>query len=167
MIDPAGFIEQNRPKVNYNFVDEILPILTKKKKAAEQNLSDLNRGPFPQKEAFQMPGATSQNRPSIRQMSNKDAYALIQKYFPQNEWERAYNVMMGESGGRPDAVGDNYPIRGQTIPSYGYFQIRALPGRPAPDQLVDPEFNVRYAAQLWKSQGWSPWTIGRKLGYAK
>lgn len=91
--------------------------------------------------------------------------ALIQKYFPQTEWQRAYNVMMGESGGNPKAVGDNYPIRGQTIPSYGLFQIRGLTGRPNPKILLDPEENVKYAAQMWKNQGWGPWTAARKLGY--
>jgi hypothetical protein len=90
---------------------------------------------------------------------------LIKKYFPQSEWQRAYNVMMGESGGNPGAIGDNYPIRGQTIPSVGLFQIRTLPGRPTAQQLSNPEYNVQYAANMWRSQGWSPWTAARKLGY--
>mgnify|MGYP001588058838 FL=1 len=91
---------------------------------------------------------------------------LIQKYFPRNEWERAYKVMMGESGGRSDAVGDTQPIKGVLAPSVGLFQIRTLPGRPSATQLKDPEFNVRYAAQMQKEQGWKPWTAARKLGYA-
>ncbi len=91
--------------------------------------------------------------------------ALIQRYFPKSEHKRAWNVMMGESGGRADAVGDNYPIRGQTIPSYGLMQIRALPGRPSPEQLKDPDFNMKYAAGMWKAQGWRPWTVARNLGY--
>lgn len=95
-----------------------------------------------------------------------NTYQLIQKYFPQSEWGRAVKVMMGESGGKPTAVGDNYPIRGQTIPSYGLFQIRALPGRPDPKVLLDPEENVKYAAKLWATQGWNPWTVAKKLGYA-
>ncbi len=93
-----------------------------------------------------------------------DTTQLIQKYFPQDQWANAQKVMMGESGGRANAVGDNYPIRGQTIPSYGLFQIRALPGRPAPQQLSDPEFNVKYAAQMYNQQGWRPWTAAKKLG---
>lgn len=88
-------------------------------------------------------------------------FSLIQKYFPQSEWQRAYNVMMGESSGRPNAVGDtNTPHS-----SYGLFQIRALPGRPSPQQLMDPEFNVRFAANMFNRQGWQPWTVARKLGY--
>lgn len=92
---------------------------------------------------------------------------LIQKYFPKKEWKRAYQVMMGESGGNPDAVGDTKPIRGVKAPSVGLFQIRTLPGRPSAEQLKDPEFNVKYAAQMQKEQGWKPWTAARKLGYTK
>lgn len=92
---------------------------------------------------------------------------LIQKYFPKEQWQNALNVAKGESGLNPGAIGDNYPIRGQTIPSYGLFQIRALPGRPKPEQLVDPEFNVQYAANLFKAQGWRPWSFARKLGLVK
>jgi len=87
--------------------------------------------------------------------------SLIKKYFPQSEWQKAYNVMMGESGGRIGAIGDtNTPYA-----SYGLFQIRALPGRPSPGQLLNPEFNVQYAVNLWRNQGWRPWTVARKLGY--
>ena len=32
MIDPAGFIQQNRPKVDFSFMDEILPYMQKKAK---------------------------------------------------------------------------------------------------------------------------------------
>ena len=91
---------------------------------------------------------------------------LIKKYFPQEEWQRAYNGMMGESGGRSDAVGDDYPINGVYAPSYGLFQIRGLPGRPKKEQLFDPEFNTKYAADMWRGQGWKPWhNTARKLGY--
>ncbi len=95
---------------------------------------------------------------------NDLASSLVQKYFPKDQWANAMKVMQGESGGRADAVGDNYPIKGQTIPSYGLFQIRALPGRPKPEVLLNPEENVKYAANLYKAQGWKPWTAARKLG---
>lgn len=96
--------------------------------------------------------------------SNGTINPLIKKYFPEAQWGNAQAVMMGESGGRSGAKGDDYPINGVRAASYGLFQIRALPGRPAPAQLVDPEFNVRYAAQMYKQQGWGPWTVARKLG---
>jgi len=73
--------------------------------------------------------------------------------------------MMGESGGRAEAVGDDYPIAGVYAPSYGLFQIRGLPGRPKKEQLLDPEFNVKYAADMWRKQKWQPWSVAQKLGY--
>lgn len=42
--------------------------------------------------------------------------------------------------------------------SYGLFQIRHLPGRPSPDKLSDPDFNIQYARKLWEKQGWQPWS---------
>ena len=98
---------------------------------------------------------------------NSLASTLVQKYFPKDQWANAMKVMQGESGGRADAVGDNYPIRGQTIPSVGLFQIRTLPGRPSAEQLKDPEFNVKYAADMYKSQGWRPWSFAKKIGLTK
>ena len=95
---------------------------------------------------------------------NFDPSALIKKYFPPDQWHNAFQVMQAESGGRPDAVGDTYPIHGETIPSYGLFQIRGLPGRPDPQTLLDPEKNVAYAAQLYQRSGWGPWTAAHKLG---
>ena len=92
------------------------------------------------------------------------AMDLIKKYFPPDQWNNAYRVMMGESGGNPMAIGDNYPIRGEVRPSYGLFQIRTFPDRPAPTKLLTPEANVAYAAKMWKSQGWRPWTAATKLG---
>ena len=89
---------------------------------------------------------------------------LIKKYFPPDQWNNAYRVMMGESGGNSMAIGDNYPIRGEIRPSYGLFQIRTFPDRPAPTKLLTPEANVAYAAKMWKSQGWRPWTAATKQG---
>ncbi len=98
---------------------------------------------------------------------SSDTIALIHEYFPPHEWDNAIRVMHAESGGNPHAIGDNYPINGQTIPSYGLFQIRGLPGRPAPEQLLNPDFNVQYAARMQAQQGWGPWTTAHKLGIVR
>ncbi len=98
-------------------------------------------------------------------MKDKEKRKLIKKYFPRSEWQRAWNVMQGESGGNPSAVGDKYPIKGIFAPSVGLFQIRTLPGRPSAKQLKNPEFNVKYAANMQSEQGWQPWTVAQKLGY--
>jgi len=39
MIDPVGFIQQNRPKVDFNFMDEVLPYMRQKAKQGAQAVS--------------------------------------------------------------------------------------------------------------------------------
>ena len=89
--------------------------------------------------------------------------AEIAKYdWPQSI---ATNVARAESGLRPDARGDahlTYYQNGTRYgDSWGCFQIRYLPGRPSPNQLVNAEFNVQYAYNMYKSQSWSPWSVCR------
>ena len=92
---------------------------------------------------------------------------LLQKHFGE-EWERAKRVMICESGGDPNADGDRHLTYWENGELYGFstglFQIRHLPGRPDPEWLKDPINNITYAAGMWKSQGWSPWTCKRVLG---
>ena len=84
---------------------------------------------------------------------------LVAKHFPAASVHRALQIMHCESGGNPNAVGD----RSTAYASYGLFQIRALPGRPQGQTLLTPEFNVRYAADMFKAQGWQPWTCSRLI----
>jgi hypothetical protein len=120
----------------------------------KQAIQSLKRNPYPLNLGA-IKGATT-----IQAKGNSDPnFQLIQKYFPKDQWENAYNVMMAESSGKPDAVGDtNTPI-----PSYGLFQIRGFSDRPNPSILLTPEENVKYAAQMYKRQGWQPWSAARKL----
>lgn len=97
-------------------------------------------------------------------MKRSEIMNLIKKYFPENEWENAYRVALGESGGNPSLEGDRYDIKGEYRPSHGLFQIREFPNRPSPEELKNPETNVKFAAQLWKAQKWKPWTVGREIG---
>lgn len=89
--------------------------------------------------------------------------AEIQKY----DWNKtvAVNVSRAESGLRSSARGDTtltYHSNGVRYgDSWGCFQIRHLPGRPSPSQLTNAEFNVKYAYDMYKGQGWSPWSVCR------
>ena len=85
----------------------------------------------------------------------------------------AYNnimraICMGESGGNPNAVGDNYVIAGLYAPSCGLWQIRTLKGRPTCEELKNPQTNLEWA---WKisNQGtnWKPWTVYGSGAYLK
>jgi soluble lytic murein transglycosylase-like protein len=96
---------------------------------------------------------------------------LVSQHFPPHEVDRALAVMRGESGGNPNAVGDTTLMFNQGGirygASYGLMQIRHLSGRPSPDWLLVPENNISYAAGMWRSQGWCPWTVAVKLGYCR
>lgn len=91
---------------------------------------------------------------------------LIEQYFGKAA-PSAKRVFACESGLRPDAVGD---LRLQFMKngtrygaSYGVAQIRYLPGRPTPEELLQTEFNIRYAADLYHAQGWTPWSCRKVL----
>lgn len=94
----------------------------------------------------------------------------VQKY---TEWNQriAYAVMMAESTGNAGNIGDTSLVFMQDGieygASYGCFQIRFLPGRPTPAQLLDPIFNVEYAHNMYILQGWAPWSAYNNGKYAK
>jgi hypothetical protein len=83
----------------------------------------------------------------------------------------ALAVARAESQLKPDNIGDQhlqYKKDGITYgASYGVFQIRYLPGRPTPDKLLDPDFNIEYAYQMYQKGGWSPWSAYTKGTYKK
>lgn len=83
---------------------------------------------------------------------------LVEKYFPPELVDKALYVIQGESGG-------NAGIRGDGGVAIGLFQIHdgtSINGRPTAEQLADPEFNIRYAAQsLGAANGsWGAWGEG-------
>lgn len=102
------------------------------------------------------------HKPVVR-ASNSPTYSSdyiyeLQKY--DWNWQTAYAIMMCESSGNPNAVGD----KRTKYWSYGLMQIRALPGRPNPSWLLVPENNISYAYSLWSTSGWSPWlNCSRKI----
>ena len=90
---------------------------------------------------------------------------LVNKY----DWNTtiAKAVCLAESRGNSQAVGDLSVIGGIYAPSYGLMQIRALVGRPSKEQLLDSEFNMQYAYDLWSRQGWKPWSAYNNGNYKK
>lgn len=104
--------------------------------------------------------------PVVEPPKEKSIDELIDEHFGKQA-SNARKIMQCESGGRVDAVGDKtlqYWQDGIRYgASYGLFQIRYLPGRPTPDQLLDKEFNIRYAAEMQRNQKWVPWSCKRVL----
>jgi len=83
---------------------------------------------------------------------------LIAKYWPKSEWKTACEIAKAESNLNPKAIGDReiYPH------SYGLFQVRAFSSRGTGKQLLNPDYNVRVAARLYKSGGYTHWSVCRK-----
>src|SRR3990167_5772903 len=96
--------------------------------------------------------------------SDYNAIALIQKYFPKSEWQTAYAVMMGESGGQN--IPSQFNQR-KTENSHGLFQINLQAHPQMAQKVYDPEENVKFAAQLQREQGWQPWGAYTSGGYKK
>jgi hypothetical protein len=101
---------------------------------------------------------------------------VIEKIYEtwENKEEAKIAVAIAKSESRLDcsAVGDRhlafYREGIEYGKSYGVFQIRHLPGRPNPDELLDPNKNIAYAYELYKKSGFSPWSQyknGRYLSY--
>ncbi|MFA6198688.1 MAG: peptidoglycan DD-metalloendopeptidase family protein [Patescibacteria group bacterium] len=97
----------------------------------------------------------------VRTNVNADIVNLVRRYFPANQVNNALAVMSGESGYNPRAWNQN----GED--SRGLFQINVGPGAHTQWRnvdLFDPETNVRLAAELFRAQGWRPWSAARNLG---
>lgn len=76
--------------------------------------------------------------------------------------DQAISVASCESGNFTDYIGDEglaYLQDGiEYGKSFGPFQVRYLPGRPSPDKLINEDFNIKYAYDMFKASGWGPWT---------
>lgn len=99
------------------------------------------------------------------------ALAGIRGAFPASEWVRAEMVARCESGLRSVTSKPN----GNGTRDHGLFQLndggtlQGLLGRAGADPsnialALDPAWNAKAAAELWKSRGWQPWTCAAKLG---
>lgn len=92
-------------------------------------------------------------------------------YIKTKDWntEDAEKISRCECIHFTDFIGDESltfidPVDGREYgKSYGPFQIRHLRGRPEPEQLLDPKFNIDYAYGMYVTQGWQPWTCKKVL----
>ncbi len=67
----------------------------------------------------------------------------VAKYVPIQWLEKALWTMQYESGGDPNATGDS----GVAVGLYQIHSSESIAGRPSPGALLDPEYNIQYAAQ--------------------
>jgi len=91
---------------------------------------------------------------------------LVKKHFPPDQWANAMRIMSAENGaGNPNAIGQNSDRHRSK--DYGLFQINDYWQRDRfqdVNELLDPETNVRLAAEIWRDGGWGLWTTAKRLG---
>lgn len=83
--------------------------------------------------------------------------ALVAKYFPPSEVDRALWTVWHESGGNP-GIASRFNAGGGED-SHGLWQINLKAHPQMAGLAVNPEAATAYAAQLWRSQGWQPWSV--------
>ncbi len=69
-----------------------------------------------------------------------------------------------ESGFNPKALNDN-PRTGDFSVGLTQVNIRGslAKNRPTKEQLEDPKTNLDFSYELWKKEGFSPWTCSKKV----
>lgn len=100
---------------------------------------------------IEMPKATH-----IIKYSQSHNEKLIRQYFKEDA-DIAVEIFKCESTLSNVAVGD----AGKSI---GLAQINTSVHIHDKELLKDPEYNLRVAHEIWKKQGWVPWTCGRIVG---
>ena len=90
-----------------------------------------------------------------------DPKELVKQVFG-DEWPLAWAIVMAESHGRPDAVGDKHlTYIGEDGKTYGYsvglFQMRVMEGRPPAPVLAGVYINIMCAYNLKEKRGWTQW----------
>jgi len=92
----------------------------------------------------------------------EDFTPLLKKYFKEN-WKIAYAIMKAESGGNPRAIGD----KNLKYYSYGLFQINRRWHKFSKASLLNPEFNIKIASEIYKKYGFTQWSTYKNGRYKK
>lgn len=104
--------------------------------------------------------------------------AAVEEFFPESEWDHAYQVSLLESGWSAFAENNStdaaHPcgsylrtqggVRVTAERSIGWFQINAcnLPADWTAEHLFNTRHNVGTAHAMWAERGWSPWYFSAK-----
>ena len=109
--------------------------------------------------------------PTLIPEAPKNPYMnLLAKYFPPHEVNNASNVMYKESSFIPDAPPhqNNDPYNSKDYGLYqgnDYWQRENLKKMNlTPQDLLDPETAIKFAAWLQKMRGWGEWSTSKSLG---
>lgn len=83
------------------------------------------------------------------------AVLALASQYPGWDAEQVVWLAQKESSYRPDVINTKGPW-------YGLLQIGEAEGRQygaTPDQLLEPETNIRVGYALWQARGWQPWPV--------
>lgn len=86
-------------------------------------------------------------------MRNSCVKAIL-KVFPAPLWDVALAISQAESGRQDYKVG----INSDGSVDRGCMQINSVHKQFSPSLLMDAEYNVRAALQIYHASGWHPWT---------
>lgn len=100
--------------------------------------------------------------PEVKPQPVGDIEIKLKEVFGE-EWKIARAVMLAESGGNPNTIGDRHLAK----PSVGLFQICQIWHPYTTEQLQDPEFNIKTAKAIRDSGGWERWTTYRNKSYLR
>lgn len=87
----------------------------------------------------------------------------IKEVFGEEDYPVARSIMLAESGGVADRVGDTHLRK----PSIGLFQISQLYHDYPTEVLKNPSENIRIAKEIKDRGGWERWTTYRNGAYLK
>ena len=107
--------------------------------------------------------------PGVRTASYAPAeyQKLVEQYFPPEAVENMLRIMFQESDYDPMRIGPAgelglFQIYEPTF--WGNEAIRQSLGYPDYKMMQLPEYNIPFAAQLFKNRGYQPWTTAQWLG---
>jgi len=79
------------------------------------------------------------------------------------EGDRAIAVAKCESSLNYKAIGDTHLSQS----SYGLFQISKIYHNHTEEDLLNEDYNIKVAHEIFDKGGWGRWTCGRNLGFNK
>lgn len=113
-------------------------------------------------ESFQKADVPPNIKESQERKSPSSSPTSIEEMIKTEFGEEADNAILVancESSMNPKTIGDKHLKHY----SYGLFQINTRWHPYTEKQLLEPEFNIKIAKQIYDRGGWERWTCGRKL----
>lgn len=99
--------------------------------------------------------------PQVVQTTQTNYDPIFERYFGES-WKTARAVCTAESGLNPSSISPTH--------DYGLCQINQVHRKRVGgdlQKLLDPETNIRVASDIWREQGFSPWSVFKSGKYRR